>query len=279
MEQANRLARAGLELIPGEFSLYVNDMAASAKSNRKPHAKLPAKQPAGPEIDAWVQLANAYHRIARRLELALIPHGLSLAQFEVLARLHFDGPINQNDLAQRLLVTKGNVCGLIDRLEKASLVKRRTDPADRRANRLILTKDGSALLAAALPIISRSSNACSAASTMSSYAPCTIRRNGSPTRRKSRCVIGMNCGPTIGSCKIGVERTMNQSLTDLLRMKQTLSVGGIDWDDRRDKYVSAVNDLYNQIEKMLAEPIAAEYGQGRATQERAHRELYRDVFR
>ena len=49
---------------------------------------------------------------------------------------------------------------------------------------------------------------------------------------------------------------MNQSLTDLLRMKQTLSVGGIDWDDRRDKYVSAVNDLYNQIEKMLAEPIA-----------------------
>jgi DNA-binding MarR family transcriptional regulator len=143
--------RAGLELIPGEFSLYVNDMAASAKSKLRPRTKLPAKQPAGPEIDAWVQLAHAYHRIARRLELALIPHGLSLAQFEVLARLHFDGPINQNDLAHRLLVTKGNVCGLIDRLEKANLVKRRADPADRRANRLILTKDGSELLAAALP--------------------------------------------------------------------------------------------------------------------------------
>ena len=79
------------------------------------------------------------------------PARIVAGPIQVLARLHFDGPINQNDLAQRLLVTKGNVCGLIDRLEKASLVKRRTDPADRRANRLILTKDGSALLAAALP--------------------------------------------------------------------------------------------------------------------------------
>ena len=32
--------------------------------------------------------------------------------------------MNQNDLAQRLLVTKGNVCGLIDRLETAGFVER-----------------------------------------------------------------------------------------------------------------------------------------------------------
>src|SRR5437868_1901227 len=126
-------------------------MAAGAKSNRRSRELLPAKLPPDPAVDAWVQLAYAYHHIARRLEQALLPHGLSLAQFEVLARLHFDGAMNQNDLAQRLLVTKGNVCGLIDRLETAGLVERRADPADRRANRLVLTAGGTTLLAASLP--------------------------------------------------------------------------------------------------------------------------------
>ena len=59
--------------------------------------------------------------------------------------------ITQSELAQRLLVTKGNVCGLIDRLEAAGLVVRRADPADRRANRLFLTPRGAALLAETLP--------------------------------------------------------------------------------------------------------------------------------
>jgi DNA-binding MarR family transcriptional regulator len=122
-------------------------MPNGAKGNRK----LPTKVPAGPAVDAWVQVAHAYHRIARRLEQALVPHGLTLAQFEVLARLHFDGPMKQNDLAQLLLVSKGNVCGLIDRLETAGLVERGADPNDRRANRLILTTKGTSLLAAALP--------------------------------------------------------------------------------------------------------------------------------
>jgi DNA-binding MarR family transcriptional regulator len=126
-------------------------MASGAKCNRTSREKLPAGPPTGPDVDAWVQLAHAYHRIARRLEQALVPHGLSLAQFEVLARLHFDGPMNQNDLAQLLLVTKGNVCGLIDRLETAGLVERRADPADRRANRLLVTERGTTLLAASLP--------------------------------------------------------------------------------------------------------------------------------
>lgn len=126
-------------------------MASSEKCNAGPHERLPTHPPSGADIDAWVQLAHAYHRIARRLEHALIPHRLSLAQFEVLARLHFDGAINQNELAQRLLVTKGNVCGLIDRMESAGLVERQSDPLDRRANRLVLTDRGASILAKSLP--------------------------------------------------------------------------------------------------------------------------------
>lgn len=51
---------------------------------------------------------------------------------------------------------------------------------------------------------------------------------------------------------------MNQNLTDLLQKKQKQSAAGIavDWDDRRDKYLTAVQNLYQQIETMLAEPIS-----------------------
>ena len=93
-----------------------------------------------------MQLVRAYQLIMRRLEQALDCHGLSLPQFEVLAHLHFDGAITQNELAHRLLVTKGNVCGLIDRMEAAGLVERTADPADRRANRLRLTLRGTSVL-------------------------------------------------------------------------------------------------------------------------------------
>ena len=50
---------------------------------------------------------------------------------------------------------------------------------------------------------------------------------------------------------------MNQSLSDLFQnKKQHVQGSGVDWDDRRDKYLAAVGDLYDQLEKMLAEPIA-----------------------
>jgi DNA-binding MarR family transcriptional regulator len=123
-------------------------MGEGAKSKR---SELSPAKPTGPELDTWVQLFRTYQLIMRRLEQALDSQGLSLPQFEVLAHLHFDGAITQNELAQRLLVTKGNVCGLIDRMETAGLVGRTTDPADRRANRLRLTARGTALLSEALP--------------------------------------------------------------------------------------------------------------------------------
>jgi DNA-binding MarR family transcriptional regulator len=104
------------------------------------------------EVATWVRLAHAYHHILRRLEQALDEHAISLAQFEVLAHLHYEPGIVQSDLARRLLVTKGNVCGLLDRLTAAKLVRRETAPDDRRANRLYLTPDGRDVIAQSLPV-------------------------------------------------------------------------------------------------------------------------------
>ncbi len=51
---------------------------------------------------------------------------------------------------------------------------------------------------------------------------------------------------------------MIQSLTEIFQRKhqQSASGAGIDWDDRRNKYLAAVGDLYHQVEALLAEAVA-----------------------
>jgi MarR family transcriptional regulator, organic hydroperoxide resistance regulator len=103
-------------------------------------------------LDKVVTTSLRFHtRMERRMAEALGPHGLTLPQFDVLATLWHGEGITQQELAERLLVTKGNVVGLIDRVSAAGWVERRPDPEDRRANRLYLTDAGRTLLARAWP--------------------------------------------------------------------------------------------------------------------------------
>lgn len=90
----------------------------------------------------WVQLVRTFYRLQRRLEQELAAHDMTVPQFDVLATLGHAEGITQQELAERLLVTKGNVCGLLDRLEKAGWVERRPDLNDRRVNRLYLAPAG-----------------------------------------------------------------------------------------------------------------------------------------
>jgi DNA-binding MarR family transcriptional regulator len=46
------------------------------------------------------------------------------------------------ELSRRMMVTNGNITGLVDRLEEQGLVKRRTAPHDRRAQYVSLTAAG-----------------------------------------------------------------------------------------------------------------------------------------
>jgi MarR family transcriptional regulator, organic hydroperoxide resistance regulator len=103
------------------------------------------------ELRTWSQMMRTSSRMERRLEQALERHGLSIAQFDILATLGFEQGITQQDLAERLLVTKGNICGMIDRMEVSGWVERRPDPGDRRLNRLFLTRQGKAKLGQTLP--------------------------------------------------------------------------------------------------------------------------------
>ena len=99
----------------------------------------------------WVQWIRTFDLIQRRLVTALAGHDMTLPQFDVMATLRFGEGVTQQTLAERLLVTKGNVCGLLDRLEKLGWVERRPDPGDGRANRLHLTAAGRRKIDAVLP--------------------------------------------------------------------------------------------------------------------------------
>jgi DNA-binding MarR family transcriptional regulator len=76
--------------------------------------------------------------------------GLSIAQFDLLSTLTESEGLSQSEVAARLYVTKGNVSGLVDRLEQSGLVERRAIAGDRRSFALHLTEEGRRLAEAGL---------------------------------------------------------------------------------------------------------------------------------
>lgn len=102
-------------------------------------------------LATWLILTRTFQKVQRQLDRVLDGAGLTLPQFDVLANLGMAEGITQQELAGRLLVTKGNVCGVIDRMESSGLVERRSDPQDRRANRIFLTRRGRSALQVAFP--------------------------------------------------------------------------------------------------------------------------------
>lgn len=100
---------------------------------------------------SWLHLVRVHDQIAQQERKLLAGHGLSVAQFDVLSHLADVDGLSQTELARRLLVTKGNVGGLIDRLERDGLVERQHDPGDRRSYCLHLTEAGRQAFEAAAP--------------------------------------------------------------------------------------------------------------------------------
>ncbi|GEL47241.1 MarR family transcriptional regulator [Cellulomonas hominis] len=70
---------------------------------------------------------------------------LTRGDFDVLATLRRSGadrPLSPSALSATLMLTSGGMTQRIDRLERAGLVRRSPDPADRRALRVSLTERG-----------------------------------------------------------------------------------------------------------------------------------------
>ncbi|GHO47940.1 MarR family winged helix-turn-helix transcriptional regulator [Ktedonospora formicarum] len=102
-------------------------------------------------VRTWLHLNRVRFKVEQHLSKHLDQYDLTPAQFGVLAHLQAYPDISQQRLADLLFVTKGNIVGLLNRLECRDLVQRRPDPQDGRMHVVSLTERGRALTAQVVP--------------------------------------------------------------------------------------------------------------------------------
>jgi DNA-binding MarR family transcriptional regulator len=109
------------------------------------------KVPAGSKLELrlWLRMLACVNLISSETRRRLRSEfNVTLPQFDVLAQLQRepDG-LKLSELSQRMMVTKGNLTGLVDTLCEAGFVARKAVSGDRRARNIRLTKAGAALFA------------------------------------------------------------------------------------------------------------------------------------
>ncbi|MCX4661990.1 MarR family winged helix-turn-helix transcriptional regulator [Streptomyces uncialis] len=83
------------------------------------------------------------HQIAEHVRQRALRLGLTAPQATALREL--TGPMTMRELAERMSCEPSNATFVVDKLEKRELLERRPHPTDRRAKRLVLTPQGTAL--------------------------------------------------------------------------------------------------------------------------------------
>jgi DNA-binding MarR family transcriptional regulator len=85
----------------------------------------------------------------RIIEEGMATHGLSVADFDVLAALRRSGPpyeLKPTDLSRTLMLSPAGMTNRLDRLERAGWIERRMAPGDRRSLLVRLNEAGMATL-------------------------------------------------------------------------------------------------------------------------------------
>jgi DNA-binding MarR family transcriptional regulator len=101
-----------------------------------------------------LRIATCYNLLMREARQTIAQRWqLTLPQFDVLAELaRADaGGFTFVELSRLLLVTSGNLTGIVDRLQEQRLVERRPDAKDRRVIRVALTEKGRRVTDEVLP--------------------------------------------------------------------------------------------------------------------------------
>lgn len=102
-------------------------------------------------LSAYVKLSRAANAVELRINRHLPNYGLTISQFGVLEALYHLGSMFQNQLAEKILKSTGNMTLVIDNLCKRGLVKRVRDENDRRYYQIHLTKEGRELIETIFP--------------------------------------------------------------------------------------------------------------------------------
>ena len=103
---------------------------------------MPDRQNPDRSVRVWFRLVRLEARMQAAVGERLRAIGVSIPQCDVLTTLTEEEGLSQQELAKRLYVTKGNISGLLDRLEEAGFVERRSIASDRRQYAIYLTDAG-----------------------------------------------------------------------------------------------------------------------------------------
>lgn len=109
-----------------------------------------------PHREAWISIARTYAAIQGRLQEALTAAELPpLPWFEVLATLDREPEqrMKMGELAEALVITRGGLTKLVDRLIKAGLLERTFCETDRRVSYATLLPAGAELLGEMRPVV------------------------------------------------------------------------------------------------------------------------------
>jgi MarR family transcriptional regulator, 2-MHQ and catechol-resistance regulon repressor len=104
-----------------------------------------------PFLKTMRELVRTYGAFAAYSESHIRQLGLTPSQFDVIATLGNTDGMNMRELAEKTLVTKGTLTGIIDRLEAKKLVRREVPADNRRSFTIVLTPEGEAVFEEMFP--------------------------------------------------------------------------------------------------------------------------------
>lgn len=107
-----------------------------------------AKEPA---LAVVRELVKTYQAFCHYDDAHIRQLGLTMPQFDVIATLGNTSGMMMSQLAEKTLVTKGTLTGIIDRLEQKGLVRREVPPDNRRCFIVLLTPEGQELFEEIFP--------------------------------------------------------------------------------------------------------------------------------
>lgn len=109
---------------------------------------MPEARPAGPFIDGYLAylLARASHLISGEFHEHLKAQRVPVTTWRVLASL-VDGPRSAKQVADIVLQKQPTVSKVLERMERQALIRRETNPSDRRSILVSLTPRGRKLAA------------------------------------------------------------------------------------------------------------------------------------
>jgi DNA-binding MarR family transcriptional regulator len=121
-------------------------MTAAARTSVRPQVKQ--------RVRLWIRLLRATRAIEAELRERLrVQFAMTLPQFDVMAALaREENGMTMTELSRRLMVSNGNVTGIVDRLVAEHYVLRQAPAEDRRSFNVRLTPKGAARFSAAAAV-------------------------------------------------------------------------------------------------------------------------------